>query len=211
MSGQKSVFVEFYAPWCGHCKSLAPEYAKLGQYIMDDASLRTRVTVAKINTDANQEIASQFGVSGFPTLLFFPRGVYPLSKGDAKQYSGPRAASAMKAFIEEYVHKDVDFARIIDLDVLATIFMTGLREEKPTGDAQDLIHKVELFFANAKGEDQTHAGIYRDIMVKVLAKGKTYPAQELERLEQMLGPEYGMAADIADKMRRKVSILRAFL
>ena len=56
--------VEFYAPWCGHCRNLAPEYQKAAK------ALKGAVGVGAVDCDqeANKQLCGQYGVQGFPTL-----------------------------------------------------------------------------------------------------------------------------------------------
>jgi thioredoxin 1 len=58
------VIVDFWAPWCGPCKSIAPLLEKI---LKDNAG---KVIIAKVNTDENPEWATKYGVQSIPTLLF---------------------------------------------------------------------------------------------------------------------------------------------
>eukprot|EP01113_Clastostelium_recurvatum_P028627 TRINITY_DN345_c0_g2_i1.p1 TRINITY_DN345_c0_g2~~TRINITY_DN345_c0_g2_i1.p1 ORF type:complete len:468 (+),score=113.93 TRINITY_DN345_c0_g2_i1:112-1404(+) len=90
--------VEFYAPWCGHCKSLAPEY--------DKAATNTKglVRFGAINCDDEKELCGSFEVKGFPTLKFFPHTLTPVKgKKDSfnkvpVEYQQARTAPALVSF-----------------------------------------------------------------------------------------------------------------
>jgi len=57
-------------PGCGHCKRLAPAYEEVGQAFDNSED----VLIAKVDADAEKALGSRFGVRGFPTLKFFPKG-----------------------------------------------------------------------------------------------------------------------------------------
>lgn len=87
----KDVFVEFYAPWCGHCKQLAPKYDELGAW----AKNKPNLIVAKI--DASQNEVAQVDVTSFPTLKLFLA-----DSNEIVDYSGEREVADMIAFLEKH-------------------------------------------------------------------------------------------------------------
>jgi len=89
---QERMFVDFYAPWCGHCQELEPEFKKAA----NDARAEELETVfAKVDVIANTKLAKQHKVSSYPTLLFFYKG-----KLD-QTYAGDRKGDAMLRWIRK--------------------------------------------------------------------------------------------------------------
>jgi len=85
----KDVFVEFYAPWCGHCKSLAPKWEELAK----EFSSNKNVVIAKLDATDNEIDVAGVEVQGFPTLYFFPAGGAPI------KYDGPRETDDLAEFV----------------------------------------------------------------------------------------------------------------
>lgn len=97
--GSKDIWmVEFYAPWCGHCKSLEPEWNTAAM------SMKGKVKFAKVDATENEKLARKFGVSGYPTIKYFEYGD-KASPSDAKPYEGPRDAAGIKAFASDLLDK----------------------------------------------------------------------------------------------------------
>jgi len=86
----KDVLVEFYAPWCGHCKNLAPKYDELGKEFEHIES----VVIAKVDSTENDTPAD---IKGFPTLLFYPAN----DKENPITYQGERSKQALSDFVRE--------------------------------------------------------------------------------------------------------------
>lgn len=89
------VFVQFYAPWCGHCKSLAPEYETLGE-----SSVGKDYVIAKIDATVAEKTAADLKVEGYPTLKFIVNGF-------AIEYSSGRTAVDIQKWIELFFVSEV--------------------------------------------------------------------------------------------------------
>merc|ERR1711915_706596 len=88
-NNKKDALLEFYAPWCGHCKKLTPVYEELGEKMADED-----VDIIKMDATAN-DVPKKYNVRGFPTL------VWKSKDGKTKPYQGGRELEDFVKFIAE--------------------------------------------------------------------------------------------------------------
>jgi len=197
LDASKDVFAEFYAPWCGHCKNLAPEYEKFGNAFANEPS----VVVARIDCDAHKEACSRYGVTGYPTLKWFPKD----SKA-GQDYDRPRVASDLVAFVNEKAKTDrsVDGRLGATAGIIASLkdFVT---EFKGATDKAEVATRA-VAAANALA---TPAAKFYARVFEATAADASFVATELTRVERLLSSS-SLSAKKVDEFTIRANILKSF-
>ena len=189
-------------PWCGHCKSLAPIYEQLANTFAADAA---DLVIAKVDADAptGKAPAQKYGVSGFPTLKFFPKG-----SSEAVDYNGGRTEAA---FIE-FLNKNAGTFRLPGgaLNEHAGVIpaFTEAVEKLVKGDASSLASVTEEIKKLAEEAKDKSAAVYVKTLEK-LAKNEGYVQKEVERLQKILS-KGGLVEEKRDELTVKKNVLASF-
>jgi protein disulfide-isomerase A6 len=199
----KDVLVEFYAPWCGHCKKLAPDYEKVANAFRNEKS----VVVAKVDADAHKDLGQKYGVSGFPTIKFFPR-----NNKDGEDYNSGRDVESFVNFLNEKAgtHRTVtgqlnDKAGLVEkLTEIATKFVSAEKSVRET-----LVKDAEAAVASLAENARENANYYVKSMKSIIEKGEDYAVKEVERLHKILSSG-AVSDDRADAMKIRKNILSLF-
>ena len=92
VDGSRHVLIKFFAPWCGHCKTLAPVYEDVAEALKG----KKEIVIAEVDADKHRELGTRFGITGFPTMKWFPKG-----STKAEDYSAGREADDILGFIKD--------------------------------------------------------------------------------------------------------------
>ncbi|PHH82064.1 hypothetical protein CDD82_7145 [Ophiocordyceps australis] len=204
IGGDKHVLVAFTAPWCGHCKSLAPIWEIVATNYAEDEN----VIIAKVDAEAanSKSVAEAQGINSYPTIKWFSAG----SK-EAISFEGGRSEKD----ILEWVNEKAGLNRVIgggldkvagtvaSLDVLVAKLHDG---DKPAEVAIQVKEEAEKLKENAQYK-------YAEYYVRVFDKLKSnddYASKELSRLDGMLS-KGGLAPKKRDEIQRKTNVLRKFV
>ena len=133
-SQQVPVLVDFWAEWCGPCQSLMPLLAKLAE------EFQGKFILAKVNSDNNQELASQFGVRSLPTVMVFRHGEI------VDQFMGALPEPEIRTLLAKHVARESDIMLEQALQTLAEGDIEGalqMMRDAATSDPDNFtIHKT---------------------------------------------------------------------
>ncbi|RKP09953.1 putative disulfide isomerase [Thamnocephalis sphaerospora] len=204
MDANKNVLVEFFAPWCGHCKQLVPVYEKVAR----DFAREENVVIASLDATVHTKAAARFSVRGYPTIKFFSAVPPGRAKSDLN-YEGDRSEAAFVSFLNERAKTDrrvggglgEQAGRIEKLDDLVKKFIAAAAEERDAivTEATTLADKLS----------SRAAEYYIKVMKKVQANAE-YTAKELARLIKVVGAGT-ITEDKLDFFTIRQNILRHFV
>ncbi|EXJ84477.1 protein disulfide-isomerase A6 [Capronia epimyces CBS 606.96] len=203
VGGDKDVLVAFTAPWCGHCKSLAPIWEKLA----DDFASESNVLIAKVDAEAENSKATARAqeVTGYPTIKFFPKG-----STEPEQYSGPRSEEALVDFVNTKagtyrlpgggLSSKAGTVEAVDTLLAKYITAGGIKDvEKATVEIKKAV----------KGVKDKSVDYYLRALSK-LGENPDYARKEQTRLAGLL-KKGGLAPEKIDDFQRRSNVLAKFL
>jgi protein disulfide-isomerase A6 len=204
IGGDKDVLVAFTAPWCGHCKSLAPVW----ETVAKDFTSEPNVVVAKVDAEAenSKATAQEQGVSSYPTIKFFPKG-----STEPEAYSGGRTEKDLVDFLngKAGTHRapggglDATAGTIEALDALVAKFTGGSSISEVAAEATKAAQDLK------EGAQYKYAEYYVKVFDK-LSKSDNYAAKELTRLDNII-KKGGLAPEKLDEFTSKTNILKRFV
>ncbi|XP_032419388.1 protein disulfide-isomerase A2 isoform X1 [Xiphophorus hellerii] len=129
----KNVFIEFYAPWCGHCKELAPIWDQLGEKYADHEN----IIIAKMDATANE--VESLVISGFPTIKY-----YPAEGKEVVDYTGNRDLETFSKFLDSGGVLPQEESGEDDDDYDDGEESSDAKEEDSTGQSKEVDESAEI-------------------------------------------------------------------
>jgi len=205
VGSDKDVLVAFTAPWCGHCKSLAPIWETLAEDFITEPG----VVIAKVDAeaDSSKATASEQGVSSYPTIKYFPKG-----STEGELYAGGRTEKDFIEFINEKAgtHRvpggglDATAGTIDVMNHLAMKYAAG------TEKLNDLAAEARK---SAEGLANNASYKYAEYYIKVfnkLSENEGWVAKEAARLDGII-KRGGLAPSKLDELQSKTNILKQYV
>jgi len=198
----KDVLVEFYAPWCGHCKKLAPDYEKVGQSFDGESN----VVIAKLDADDHKQPATEYGVTGYPTIKFFPK-----DNKEGETYDGGRSPQDFVDFINQRAGTErtvgggysEQAGRNSELDEIAREFVASPASRK------SLVDRATKIVDGLAEKAKEWAKFYTLTMKRVIEKGDTFASDEALRLKRLLDSGSINAKNV-EQFSKRLNIVKQF-
>jgi len=208
LDSSKDVLVKFYAPWCGHCKKMVPDYESAAESLAGESGL----VVAKVDADKHRALGERFGVTGFPTLKFFPKGD---KSGEA--YEGGRTGADFVSFFNKRSGSErvlgggflPSAGRVASLDALASKLAAAQTDEDKKAVVKEIEEAAKEEAASTSGNGKEFAKFYK-LAATNIATGKTdYATKEVARLQRMLAGKVTPAARA--NLNKRINIAKSFI
>lgn len=189
LNKKNNVLVEFYAPWCGYCKKLAPVYEQVAAAFENEPTC----VVANLNADEDKSIGQKYGVTGYPTIKFFSAG----NKEDPKKYEGGRTAEDFINFLnaECNTHRKLGGGLLPTAGIIPefTAIVKKFVSLSPVSDAAKVVYEEALKIVKALmpedtglvGNTKSYAKYYVKVMDKIKEK-EDFVEGELARLQKVI-------------------------
>lgn len=195
LDAKKHVLVQFYAPWCGHCKRLAPAYEKVAKAFRKEGS----VVIARYDADLFKPYAERYNVQGYPTIKFF--GVE--TKGGTP-YEGGRDLESFVTFLNGKAHT----FRTADgtlLPAAGRVALLGASVGQFMAEKSYAALDQCAFMADSLTDEHKEDGkYYLYVMYKALEFGLEWIPKERDRLQRMLRGTIGGQKAVEIESRRNV-------
>jgi len=144
--------VEFYAPWCGHCQRLAPEYSQAAQKL---AETNPEIKLCKVNAEDETDLAERYNIAGFPTIKFLIKGTE-----EPIEYNGGRTASEIIAWLKKKTSSptvevaSVEEAQKVISDNEVVAFFFGPTTSQAFEDFKKIATRFDdVFFINSNADE----------------------------------------------------------
>ncbi len=133
---QEPWFIKFYAPWCGHCKAMAPNWVQLGK------EMRGKLNIGEVNCDVEARLCKDVHLRGFPTILFF-RG------GERVEYEGLRGLGDFVSYANKAIEigdgvKDIDAAEFKELEEKEEVIFVYFYDHATTSEDFAALERLTL-------------------------------------------------------------------
>ncbi|KAI9798762.1 MAG: hypothetical protein M1833_004592 [Piccolia ochrophora] len=149
-----SWFIKFYAPWCGHCQALAPNWDQLGKEMKD------KLNVGEVNCDVESRLCKDVRLQGYPTIMFF-------KGGERVEYDGLRGLGDLIQFANKALDigdgvRDVDAAAFKEMEETEEVIFVYFYDHATTTEDFAAIERVQLSLVGHAKLVKTDSAILAD-------------------------------------------------